>query len=78
MAHRTSGLNKILVPPVNFRPTGKFLAILSVKFPLKSKHNERSAPVKVAILISTAGALAVAVLGTTIPRASNLQYFATL
>jgi hypothetical protein len=31
-----------------------------------------------AILISTAGALALAVCGTTVPRASNLQCFATL
>src|SRR5215510_2641834 len=34
MAHRTSGLNKIRVPGVNCRPTGRFLAILSAKFPL--------------------------------------------
>jgi hypothetical protein len=34
--------------------------------------------VKIAILILTAGAVAVAVVGTTAARASKLQYFATL
>ena len=34
IAHRTSGLNKILVPGVNCRPTGRFLDIVSAKFPL--------------------------------------------
>jgi hypothetical protein len=34
MAHRTSGLNKIIVPLVNCRTTGRFLAVLSAKFPL--------------------------------------------
>jgi hypothetical protein len=34
MTHRTSGLNKILVPRVNCRPTARFLAVLSAKFPL--------------------------------------------
>jgi hypothetical protein len=43
-------------------------------------HTQRahSAPVKEAILITTAEALEVAVLGTTVPRALNLQCFATL
>ena len=52
--------------------------ILIAKFPLnlcsriRSNQNTqraRSAPVKVAILISNVGALAVAVLVTTVPRA---------
>jgi hypothetical protein len=34
MAHRTSGLNKTLVPRVNCRPTERFSAILSAKIPL--------------------------------------------
>jgi hypothetical protein len=34
LAHRTSGLNKILVPQVNRRTIESFLAILSAKFPL--------------------------------------------
>jgi hypothetical protein len=34
MAYRTSGLNKILVPRVNCRPAGRFVATLSAKFPL--------------------------------------------
>jgi hypothetical protein len=33
MAHKTCGLNKILVPRSNCRSTGRFLAILSAKFP---------------------------------------------
>jgi hypothetical protein len=31
MEHRTSGLNKILVPRESCRPTGRFLAILSAE-----------------------------------------------
>jgi hypothetical protein len=75
VAHRTSCLNKILVPRVNCRPTGKLLAILRAKFPLNlcsrlrffepKKQRARFAPVKVIIFILTAGALEVAVLGTT-------------
>jgi hypothetical protein len=40
MAHGTSGLNKILMPRVNCRPIGRFLEILSAKFPLNlcSRH----------------------------------------
>jgi hypothetical protein len=34
MAQRISGLNKILVPRVSFKIIGRFLMILSVKFPL--------------------------------------------
>jgi hypothetical protein len=34
MAHRTSGLNIILVPRVNCRPAGRFFATLSATFPL--------------------------------------------
>jgi hypothetical protein len=33
MAHRTSGLNEILVPSVKCRLTGRFLEILNTKFP---------------------------------------------
>jgi hypothetical protein len=50
-------------------------------FPIKCRElviSTRSAPIKVAILISTAGALAVAVLSTTVPRVSNLHCLATL
>jgi hypothetical protein len=46
MVHRSSGLNKIIVPRVNCRSTVRFLAILSVKFPLNlcssKTHNEHA------------------------------------
>jgi hypothetical protein len=50
-------------------------------FPVKCRElviSTRSPPIKVAILISAAGALAVAVLSSTVPRASNLHCLATL
>jgi hypothetical protein len=85
MAHRTSFSTKLYT---QCSTSGTFLAIMNAKFPLnfcsrlrffEPKHKrERSEHIKVAILISTAGALAVAVLSTRIPRASNLQCFPAL
>jgi hypothetical protein len=64
-----------------FRPFHKMAVHFTLNFFVSSNQNTqraRSAPAKVVILISTAGVLAVAVLGPTVPRASNLQCFARL
>jgi hypothetical protein len=43
MAHGTSGLIKILVPRVNWRPTGRFLAILTAEISLQWNSLGRAA-----------------------------------
>jgi hypothetical protein len=77
MTYRTSGLNKIILPLVNFTPTWRFLAIMGAIFPLKfsSKPKHTTSMLyncEVVILIS--GALAVALLCTTVPCASDFVY----